>query len=765
MELSDDKLIAMVEMYESSSYGINDSELSANRADAIDRYNGELYGDELPDRSQVISRDVLDTIESALPQLLKVFVSGDEVMRFTPRNGDDEKKAEQETAAVNYWVMEKNDGFGILYTAFKDALLSKNSYGKVWYEENEESEDETYKGLTDEQLSMLVQDEKVEVLEHTETPDEIDNQQRQEAIQQIQGQIQQAMQAAQAGDQQAGQAVKQMTQQLQQIGSMPAKMLHDVKIKVTEVRGCIKIDNVAPEDMLIGQDTKTVSLQNANFVQHRATMDEAEIKEQGWEVPENGMYSDDSSLHEEAQARDLYNEQQGLQTLTRYQVKDTYIRVDGDLMRLVIIGNVIVFREDAEVMPFFCLTPHVMPHRHIGLSYADLTKDIQLMKTTLLRGQLDAMYLANQPRFAVSDRVNLSDMLVSRPGGIVRVTGEPGSSIMNLQANAIPNSSFTLVEYLDSAKERRTGITSYNQGLDANSLNKTATGVSQIMQATQQRVELVARTFANQLKDLFMLVHHLVRTCYTRPEIIRLRDEWVEVDPREWKERKDMAISVGLGTGNKDQQLMHLQNILMQQMQMLQMGLPVVTPQNVYETMRQLVMNAGFKQPELFVSDPTKAAPKPPQQDPQLQIEQMKLQAKQQADQQAAQLDIQKFQAQAEIDKRQAEQAIQQEQLRSQNDVAIEREKIQAQAELERYKAELDAQTKILIAQYQAENDAANELKQHRSELGGMVEKMKGAQGNDQMAAVMQGLQTLAESLNRPKQIVRGPDGRAQGIQ
>ena len=149
MELSDDKLIAMVEQYESSSYGINDSELSANRADAIDRYNGELYGDELPDRSQVISRDVLDTIESALPQLLKVFVSGDEVMRFTPRNGDDEKKAEQETAAVNYWVMEKNDGFGILYTAFKDALLSKNSYGKVWYEENEESEDETYKGLTD----------------------------------------------------------------------------------------------------------------------------------------------------------------------------------------------------------------------------------------------------------------------------------------------------------------------------------------------------------------------------------------------------------------------------------------------------------------------------------------------------------------------------------------------------------------------------------------------------------------------------------------
>ena len=506
MELSDDSLIALVEQYESSSYGVNDAELSADRAKALDYYNGEPFGDELPDRSQVVSRDVLDTIESALPQLLKVFVSGDEVVRFTPRNADDEQKAEQESETVNHFVMEKNDGFSVLYTWFKDGLLSKNGYVKVWYEQNTDVSTETYKGLTDEQLQMLIQDDRIEVIEHTAVLDEKDAQARQAQIQQIQQGLAQAQQAAQSGDQQAGQAVQQMTQQLQQLSQMPPKQLHDVKIELTDTEDCIKIDNVAPEDILVGQDTKTVSLQCANFVQHRATMTEHDITEQGWELPGDAPFSEDSTQHEESMSRNLYNEQEGLSGIEQYQVKDTYLRVDGKIQRLVIISNTIVFREEAEVIPFACLTPHIMPHRHIGMSYADLVKDIQLIKSTLLRGQLDAMYLANQPRFAInSDKVNLTDMLTSRPGGIVRVSGGPNGEIMNLQANAIPSSSFTLVEYLDSAKERRTGVTAYNQGLDANSLNKTATGVSQIMQATQQRIELVARTFANTgVKELFM---------------------------------------------------------------------------------------------------------------------------------------------------------------------------------------------------------------------------------------------------------------------
>lgn len=689
---TDAEILAIVESYEKNSYGLYDSALVEQRKKALDYYNGQPFGDEVEGRSQVVSRDVLDVIESALPQLLKVFVSGDEVVRFDPKGPEDQAAAEQETAAVNHFVMEKNDGFAIFYTWFKDALLSKNGYVKIWWEEEDEVDTESYQGLTDDQMNLLLADDRIEVVEHTAYPDPVFEQQMQQAN---------AAQMMQAG-----------------APMLQPPMVHDVKITITEKRGCVKIDNVAPEDILVSIDTRTVSLQEASFVQHRALMSKEEIEENGWTLPAGAETYQDQTMWEESNARDVYDEQAFAASVDQYIVKDTYMELDGECKRLVIIGKTIVEQEEAEIKPFACITPHIMPHRHIGMSYSDLCEDIQKIKSTLLRGQLDAMYLANQPRFAISDRVNLQDMLTSRPGGVVRVTGEPSSSIMPLVTPAFPPASFQLVEYFDTAKERRTGVTAYNQGLDANSLNKTATGVNQIMQATQQRIELVARTFANTgVKELFMLTHRLIRKYNTRPEIIRLRNEWVDIDPREWKERKDLTIAVGLGTGNRDQQLMHLQGMWQRSMAELQAGLPTVQPKNIYEINRQLAINSGFKQPDMFVTNPATIPPKPQQPDPKIALEQMKLQADQQKFQAEtivrkqendakAQLDIQKFQAQAEIDRRQAEQEMAREQQRSANDVQIERERIAAQMELERYKAQLKAETDLAVARMQAEMQA-----------------------------------------------------------
>jgi hypothetical protein len=326
-----------------------------------------------------------------------------------------------------------------------------------------------------------------------------------------------------------------------------------------------------------------------------------------------------------------------------------------------------------------------MPHRHIGRSYADLTMDIQLIKSTLIRGQLDNMYLANNGRYAISDRVNLDDMLTSRPGGIVRVEGDPGSGIMPLSHPPLPASSFGMVEYMDSMKEKRTGITAYNQGLDSNSLNKTATGVAQIMNASQQRIELVARTFAETgVKELFKLVHHLVRTTLTKPDIIRLRNKWVEVDPREWKARKDLSISVGLGAGNKDQQLVHLTSILNMQKEAIAVGL--TNPEKIYNALAKLTQNAGFKNPEEFWVNPANT----PEQEGQKQDK-------------PSEAEIM-IQGQLQIEQQKAQSQLQQEQVRSQNDVIIEREKIASQAELERFKAQLRAETDLAIAQIKAQS-------------------------------------------------------------
>ncbi len=660
MKLSDSEIVARIEAEESKSYGVNDSQLSFERSDAIKFYLGLPFGNETEGRSQVVSYDVQDTIESALPQLLKVFVAGDKVVTFDPKGPEDQDAADQETDYVNHVVMEKNAGFNIFYVWFKDALLSKNGYVKVYTETEDEMEEVEYSGLTDAQLQMLASDDKTEVLEHTAYPDpSVD-------IAMLQ---QQAM------------------MNNQDPMSIMQPMLHDVKLKVTESKDSIKIKNVAPENMMVSVDTTGPSLHDARFVQHRELMAVADIA-QAFNISESkveSIMSDTRSVFEqESNSRDIYSEEfDRAVDEDDALVKDTYIKINGERWRYVVLGNQIIYKEKCEYVPFACITPMIMPHRHIGRSYSDLTQDIQMIKSTLLRGQLDNMYLANNGRYAISDRVNLDDMLTSRPGGIVRVSGEPGSAIMPLQHPPLPASTFSMVEYMDSMKEKRTGITAYNQGLDSNSLNKTASGVAQIMSAAQQRIELVARTFAETgVKDLFQLVHKLVRTTLTKPDIIRLRNRWVEVDPREWKARKDMSISVGLGAGNKDQQLMHLTTILQMQKEAIQIG--ITSPEKIYNALAKLTQNAGFKNPEEFWTNPANTPEQEGQQQKPTEAEIM-------------------VQGQLQIEQQKAQAQMMQEQERSKNDIIIEREKIIAQAELEKFKAQLKAETDLAIAQLKAQ--------------------------------------------------------------
>ena len=224
MKIQDMEIIAQIEAEENIAYGVNDSALSNDRAEAIDYYLGQPFGNEEEGRSQVVSYDVQDTIESALPQLLKVFVAGDKVVQFDPKGPEDQDAADQETDYVNHIVMEKNEGFKIFYVWFKDALLSKNGYVKVYAEEEEETEEYEYKGLTDAQLQMLASDEKTEVLEHTAYDDPSVN---------MDALIQQAMAIG------------------QDPSTIVQPMLHDVKLKVTETKTEVdKAKKMTPEEMM-----------------------------------------------------------------------------------------------------------------------------------------------------------------------------------------------------------------------------------------------------------------------------------------------------------------------------------------------------------------------------------------------------------------------------------------------------------------------------------------------------------------------------------
>lgn len=426
---------------------------------------------------------------------------------------------------------------------------------------------------------------------------------------------------------------------------------------------------------------------------------------------------------------------------------------DGELMRYVVVGNTIIHTEEAEIIPFAAITPVIMPHRHIGRSVADLVMDIQLIKSTLMRGQLDGMFLALNGRNAITDKVNLDDFLVSRPGGVVRVNGIPAENIMPLITPDVSGLAYPMMEYLDSVKENRTGVTKYNQGLDANSLNKTASGISQIMGASQKRTELIARIFAEGgVKELFMLVHRLMRMHSQRELVLRLRNKWVAVDPRQWKTRTDLSVSVGLGTGNKDQMLGHLMTILQAQKEGIEIGL--ATPKNIYNALAKLTQNAGFKNPEEFWTDPEGQEQKP-QEPPQPSPDTVLL----------AQTEIQKTQIKAESDEKIA---MQKAALDYQKAIEIEQIKQQTEA-AKAHQADISNQRDYIIDSVKMVIDSR--LQQHAQSQAPLEdpEAPEVEEQPDKMhAAMLQaiGMMTQAiQHMNQPKQIIRDPStGRAVGV-
>jgi hypothetical protein len=304
------------------------------------------------------------------------------------------------------------------------------------------------------------------------------------------------------------------------------------------------------------------------------------------------------------------------QTVTIYE---NYVRYDYDgdgiaeLRKIVSVGESseqILENVPCDHIPFVSVTPIPMPHRFYGRSVAELVEDIQLMKSTVMRQLLDNMYLTNNNRVAIMDgMVNMDDLLTSRPGGVVRTKQPPNQVMQPIQAQPISGQAFPLLEYLDTIREVRTGVTKYNQGLDADSLNKTATGISAIINQTQMRAELIARIFAETgVKDLFRKMFELSVKYQDKEKIIQLNNQYIPVLPTEWRNRFNISIVVGLGTGTKEQQLIILNNILDKQLQAFnlqgQREYPMVSLKNIYNTLSKIVENAGLKTPDSYFINP-----------------------------------------------------------------------------------------------------------------------------------------------------------------
>jgi hypothetical protein len=307
--------------------------------------------------------------------------------------------------------------------------------------------------------------------------------------------------------------------------------------------------------------------------------------------------------------------------MRRVRVRCVWIRHDYDedgiaeLQYVLRVGRKVLYREECSRIPVSSIVPNPLPHRHIGLSVADLTGDIQRIKSAILRQALDNLYFANNPAIAFDkNTVNLDDVLTSRPGQRIRVDGPPGASFLPVTTPFVFPAAIDALGFMEQITEGRTGVNRYFQGSDQNTLNKTASGIQQLSTMAAQRVEQVARIFASGIEELFSIAHELVLKTGHQAEVVRLRGQWVSVDPSTWKTRNDMRISVGFAAGNKDAMVSRLMMIAQLQEKAMAGGLPIVNAQNLYQTALEITKAADFSAPQRFWTDPSQMPPRPPPQ-------------------------------------------------------------------------------------------------------------------------------------------------------
>lgn len=673
-KMSDDDLLDLLRRKEEAAADYVNGELGEAREIAMREYHRMPYGNETEGESQVVASDVQDTVEWILPALLKVFTSTDKAVSFEPTRESDVKPAEQATDACNYVFYKQNNGFLILYTALKDALTVKNC-AVNWRKETKETVSSLpFRGASQEMLAMMLQEDGTEIQEIDEGKQVIDE---------------------------MGQLVT----------------LHSGRIRKTEKKTCIKVEAFSPEDLLVDREWTSPLLSECPYVARMMPVTLTDLKMMGFkDVDADDLRSSDQAdLSADAEFRlskvDQLNaaslgarwgdKQYDDDSMAEGWLRIEYVEVDADgdgvaeRLEIYRLREKILRKEVVSHVPIATFSPILNTHRWDGMSMADAVSDLQRLHTELLRQTLNNLYLTNNPRTKVltdanwSPLANIDDLLDSRAGGIIRQRDV--NAVTEQVTTFAAGASLPMLEYVQGMRENRTGVSRTSMGLNPDSLNNTATGRQIDQSAAQQRIELIARIAAELLlKPIFSGILKLLTDGGMEKLAFRLRDEFVEYDPNEWRDSYDMTIHVGLGTGDRIAQTQSLMAIWQMQQAAIPMG--IATPGHMYQTAVKVIENAGFKDVQSFVQDPRKLPPQPPQPPLPLQIEQMKLQADQQKTQAQLQADIQKFQAEAQ-------KTSQLEQLKAQAKL----QEVQANLELQAANDARDAQRETEKAQLQAQ--------------------------------------------------------------
>ena len=628
-------------------------ECSAKRIKALDFYLGEPLGNEVDGKSQVISQDFADTVETIIPSLMRIFTASDKYVRFAARTAEDEPRADQASDYVNYIINHDNPGFRIFSHWFRDSLMYGLGVVKYYYDDTTTVEEAEYENLTEGEIALLLANPDVELISQRENMTTI------------------------IGDD--GEDVEVVES-------------YNLKLRIKKTSGRIRIENVPAEEFMFNRRAK--SLEDARFVCHRTTMTVSDLVSMGYDQDEIETYAGHPQLEVEQERQVRFGDiESGTETAPsdpsqrEVAVYDTVMLVDFDddgvaerrrILSIGDSGSYILENEVTDNIPFAVISPIMMPHRLVGRSIFDLTEDLQVIKSTLMRQYLDSTYLTVNPRtIAVEGMVNFDDLLDSTAGGIVRVR-QPGA-VQTLSGQGVGGEVQPLMRYLDEVKESRTGMSKASQGLDANALQSTtASAVAATVRGAQAKLEAYARSFAETgVKDLFRGILKLVADFQQQERIVRLRNTYVPVDPREFDSEFDVIVNVGLGTADDEQKIAFIQAMMAEGKTIIsQLGPdnPLCSLSQYAAMLQEIVEIGGFKDTARFFGTPQS-------------VSQAQAAQAQQAQQQSNDPEMMRIQQEFELKRFEAEQ-----------EIALKREKMAAELELRRQELAAEAELRVRAA-------------------------------------------------------------------
>ena len=596
-----------------------DGYVAPGRALATQYYRGDPFGTEEEGRSQIVMTEVRDVVQAMIPSLLRIFTAGDDIVEFTPNTEEKVDLAAQQTDYINHVFYNDNPGFSILQQTFKDALVRKTGVIKWRWSEDIQISEAEYTGLDQGQVSLLTQDPDNEITEIEKYV------------------VQDAMLDPMSG----------MTLQ-------PEIATFEVKIRRQLKQNRVVIETVPPEEFLIAREAR--DLDTAAYVGHRSLKTMSELVAMGYdqeEIEEFAGQGDVFSINYEAQTRNpaimsfMMHADNPDPSMRRVLYVESYVRIDKDgdgiaeLRKVCSLGNAhhILHDEIATDVPFAFFCPDPEPHMVIGQSIADQTMDLQRIKSAVVRNTMDSLAQSINPRTVVVEgQVNMDDVLNNECGAIIRARA-PGM-VQALSEPFVGQAAMPMIAYLDQVRAQRTGISGASQGLDPDVLQSTTkAAVTATVQGAQERIELIARMFAeNGMKRLFKGLLKIVCRHQDKPRTIKLRGKWVAVDPRYWDADLDVSVNVGLGRGTDQDKMGFLMQVAQKQESIMQLLGPMNPLSDVSQyrnTLAQICTLAGFKDASRYFKqvDPQQLAqqmqkPQPP--DPNMllaQIEQQKTQA------------------------------------------------------------------------------------------------------------------------------------------